>query len=82
MNIKIQTPDGVSEYPYIRDSVEYEKALAAGEISEGMDIVYRNYLVHIIHDGEMLVLTPISQFVQNPMDDMAMWTFMNGGVQP
>lgn len=77
MNIKIQTPDGVSEYTYIRDSVEYEKALAAGEISEGMDIVYRSFLVHIIHDGEMLVLTPISQ-----LDGMAMWTFMNGGVQP
>ena len=81
MNIKIQTPDGVSEYTYIRDSVEYEKALAAGEISEGMDIVYRNFLVHIIHDGEMLVLTPISQFVQNPMDGMGMWTFMGGGEQ-
>jgi len=78
--VQLQTPDGVQAYPFIPNSLEYEAAVAAGEITEGMDIVYRNYLVHIIHDSEMLVLTQIAQFVQNPMGGMQGWTFTVNGI--
>ena len=78
--VQIQTPDGIQTYPFIPNSLEYEAALAAGEIKEGMDIVYRSFLVHIIHDSEMLVLTRIAQFVQNPMGGMQGWTFTVNGV--
>lgn len=60
--IQIQTPDGIKAYPFVHDSIEYESAVADGEIAEGMDIVYRSFLVHIIHESEMLVLTQIMPF--------------------
>ena len=78
--VKLNTPDGIKDYPFVPDSVSYEAALASGEITEGMDIVYRSFLVHIIHDSEMLVLTQIAQFVQNPMGGMQGWTFTVNGV--
>ena len=46
--VKLNTPDGIKDYPFVPDSVSYEAALASGEITEGMDIVYR--IVSIYRD--------------------------------
>lgn len=57
--IQIQTPDGVKDYFFIPDSVTYDKAKEDGTIVEGMDVVYRQFLVHILYDMSMLILTQI-----------------------
>ena len=71
--IKIQTPDGIQEYVFIPDSTAYEQAQAEGLISEGMDIVYRQFLVHILSDMSMLVLTQILA----PAPQVS-WSFVGG----
>ena len=58
-NIKLQTPEGIREYLFIPGTAEYDAAREAGEISVGMDIVYKNYLVGIIDGFAMLVLEMI-----------------------
>ena len=78
--VQIPTPDGIKEYPFVGSSVEYESAVSSGEISEGMDIVYRHYLVHIIHDSEMLVLTKIVSVGANDMPGSMAWSFTVNGV--
>ena len=70
--IQVQTPEGVREYLFITGTAEYDAAREAGEIAIGMDIVYKNYLVGIIDNFEMLVLDMLSgvpQFDQG-MPDM------------
>ena len=57
--MQVQMPDGAQELVFIPDSVAYEAAMAAGEISAGMDIVYRGFIVHILPDFQMLVLTQL-----------------------
>ena len=54
--IRLQTPEGIRELPIARSSEEYETGKASGEIAVGMDIVYKNFLVRVIEDYEMLVL--------------------------
>lgn len=54
--IQLQTPDGVREFLLISGTAEYDAAREAGEIAIGMDIVYKNYLVGIIDNFEMLIL--------------------------
>jgi len=84
--IRLNTPEGIEEYPFVPDSISYEAAVAAGEITEGMDIVYRSFLVHIIHDNEMLVLTRIApmnvapEFPNGPAGGMEHWTFTVNGI--
>jgi len=58
--IQLQTPDGVKDYLFIPDSTAYEHAKAADIIASGMDIVYRQYLVHILPDMSMLILTQVA----------------------
>ena len=31
--VKLNTPDGIKDYPFVPDSVSYEAALASGEIT-------------------------------------------------
>lgn len=57
--IKLQTPDGIREYALVPGTNEFDSAKAAGEIHIGDEIVYRNFLVAIIEDFEMLVLERI-----------------------
>lgn len=57
--IKLQTPDGIREYVLVPGSDAYDAARGAGEIHIGDEIVYRNYLVAIMDDFEMLVLERI-----------------------
>lgn len=57
--IRLQTPDGIREYVLVPGTNEFDTAKAAGEIHIGDEIVYRNYLVAIIGDFEMLVLERI-----------------------
>ena len=71
--IVIQTPDGPKEYLYVPNSVEYDRAVADGKITEGMEIVYRQYLVHILSDMSMLILVQIM-----PAQPNVTWTFTGG----
>lgn len=71
--IQVQTPDGVQEYLFIPDSSVYDQAVAAGEVKEGMDIVYRGFLVHVLPDMSMLILTQI--LAPQPQIN---WTFVGG----
>ena len=65
--IQLQTPDGVQDYIFIPDSVAYDQAKEDGLIVEGMDLVYRQFLVHVLSDLSMLVLTQIAPMaVPNP----------------
>lgn len=57
--IKLQTPDGIREYALVPGSDAYDAARGAGEIHIGDEIVYRNYLVVIVDDFEMLVMERI-----------------------
>ena len=70
--IQIQTPDGVKAYLFVKDSVAYEQAIADGVLIEGMDIVYRKYLVHLLSDMTMLML------VQIMPDIGTAWSFAGG----
>ena len=63
--MQVQTPDGAQELIFIPDSVAYEAARAAGEIEVGMDIVYRGFLVHILPEFQMLVLSQMFPFGGN-----------------
>jgi len=58
--IQLQTPDGVQDYLFIANSIEYEQAIADELITNGMEIVYRQYLVHILPDMSMLILTQVA----------------------
>lgn len=64
--IQLQTPEGPGEYFFVPDSTAYEQAKEEGVIKEGMDIVYRQFLVHVLPDMSMLVLTKIMP-MQAPM---------------
>ena len=70
--IQIQTPDGVKAYLFAKDSVAYEQAIADGVLIEGMDIVYRKYLAHLLSDMTMLML------VQIMPDIGTAWSFAGG----
>ena len=75
--VQLQTPEGMIEYPFVPDSRAYDEAVAAGEITVGMDIVYRSFLVHIVTDFAMLILTPIAP----PMGaGMPGWSFQINGI--
>lgn len=64
--VMIRTPEGEREYKYIPDSDAYEAACSAGDISVGEDIVYREFIVHILPDYQMMLLTRIgSLFMWN-----------------
>jgi len=86
--IQIATPDGVGEYICVADGAVYEQAKTSGDISPGMDIVYRSFLVHILPDMSMLVLTRIQQmppqFVNHEnasgAPNAARWSFSVNGV--
>jgi hypothetical protein len=71
--IKIQTPDGVKSFLFAQNSVAYEQGIADGEITEGMDIVYRNYMVHVLSDMTMLMLIELL-----PPAPQINWTFVGG----
>ena len=75
--IQLQTPDGVQEFLFIQDSVVYDQAKENGWIYEGMEVVYRGYLVHILPDMTMLMLLNIL-----PQQPNVSWTFTGGVQQP
>lgn len=79
--IKLQTPEGVREFLLISGTAEYDAAREAGEIHVGDDIVYKNYLVWIIDNFEMLILDMLQGIPQfDPgMPDMGNWSFTING---
>ena len=71
--IKIQTPDGVKEYPVAENSVAFEAARDSGELTPGMEIIYRQFIVYLLADCQMLVLSQIAQMMPQS------FTFTMGG---
>lgn len=71
--IQIQTPDGVQDFLFIRDSLTYDQAKENGWIHEGMEVVYRQFLVHILPDMSMLMLLNVL-----PAQPNVSWTFVGG----
>ena len=72
--IQIQTPEGVKEYLCAPNSIEFEKARDSGEIMQGMEIVYRRFIVYLLADCQMLVLSQLA-----PMMPHGSVTFTMGG---
>lgn len=70
--IKLMTSEGAKEFWFIPDGAEYEAARVDGEIHIGDEIVYRNYLVIIIEDYEMLILERLQGM---PFGQNGSWSF-------
>lgn len=64
--VQIQTLDGVREYPFIPDAAAFKAAADAGEISVGDEIIYRQWVVLLLDDLEMLILTQHGVPFMNP----------------
>ena len=54
--IRLQTADGVREYKFVPHAAALQAAADAGEVGPGEEIIYREYLVLVLGDGEMLIL--------------------------
>ena len=63
--IKLQTRDGIREYKFVPSAAALTAAAGAGEISVGEDIVYREYIVMVLEDYELLILDRIPAPVMN-----------------
>ena len=57
--VKLQTNEGMREYMFAQDWAAYESAKNAGEIKVGDDLIYREYLVHILPEYRLLVIARI-----------------------
>ncbi len=84
--IRLQTLDGIREYPILPSAAALQAAADAGEISVGDEIVYREFIVLVLEDYELLILDRIPAQVMNmgpefvpPMGDgVNMQFFVNG----
>lgn len=63
--IQLQTRDGIREYKFVPSAAALTAAAGAGEISVGEDIVYREYIVMVLEDYELLILDRILAPVMN-----------------
>lgn len=54
--IRLQTADGVREYKFVPHAAALQAAADAGEVGPGEEIIYREYLVWVLGDSEMLIL--------------------------
>lgn len=84
--IKIQTNDGVREYPFVPDAAALKAAADAGEVKPGDEIVYKQWLVWIFGDiGYLVILErlniPVEVFGGGMgVPPQAQWSFtVNGG---
>lgn len=82
--IRLQARGGVHKIPYVPDSAAYEAARTAGELTVGMDIVYKTYIVQILEDYSMFIVDSIQKYmpVMN-MGDVPVggnWSFTVNGV--
>lgn len=79
--IKIETRDGVREYPFIPDAAAFKAAADAGEVKPGDDIVYRQWLVWVLDDvSYMLIMERLNipvEFFGGPQ--YPHWEFHTGG---
>ena len=91
--IRLPVSDGVKEFIWIPGDLEFESAKASGDIHIGDEIVYKNYVVGIIDNFEMLVLDtlqmvggfdpgmPDMDSFSAEMPDMGSWQQAPGGMQ-
>ena len=63
--VRIQTRDGVRELPFVPSAAALKAAADAGEVAVGDDIVYREWLVWLLEDYNMLILERLQ--VPNPV---------------
>lgn len=75
VKMKVQHPDGVHEYPVFGSYAEVEAALKANEIKTGDDIIYRGNIVHMLAEGQMLLVDILQM---NPTISFNMGGFPNG----
>jgi len=80
--IQLQTANGLKDYLFISDSFAYDQAKADGLIVEGMEVVYRGFLVHILPDMSMLILSQVAPMMSEPAftPDMSGCSFTINGV--
>ncbi len=79
--IRLQTLDGIREYPILPSAAALQAAADAGEISVGDEIVYREFIVLVLEDFELLVLDDLRNVmpVMGPMGNgVNMQFFVNG----
>lgn len=57
--VQIQTPEGVRNFPFYMDSAAVRAARDTGEIAVGDEIVYREHLVEVMENDQMLALERI-----------------------
>ena len=57
--VKVATSEGTREYLSIQDSNEFDAAREAGEIVAGQEIIYRTYVVYVLEDYGMLILSRV-----------------------
>jgi len=84
--ITLQTRDGIREYPLLPSAAALQAAADAGEISVWDEIVYREFIVLVLEDFELLILDRMPAPVMNmgpefvpPMGDGANFQFFVNG---
>ena len=87
--MRVQTAKGICEYKFLPTAAALQAAADAGEVSTGEEIIYRNHIVLVLEDFNLLILEQINaqpMFNMPPVPDGfgtngANWTFMVNGVQ-
>lgn len=67
--IKLQTNGEVREYKFLPDAAAFQAAACTGEIAVREEVVYREFIVLVLEDFEMLILDRIGgipQFFNQP----------------
>lgn len=82
--VRIQTMDGVREFPFVPHAAALQAAAYANEIMVGQEFIYREYIVMMLAENELLVLDriqmpvpPMGGWSQSP--DGMQWSFTMGG---
>lgn len=80
--IQIQTRDGIREYPFVSSAAALKAAADSGEITVGQELIYREYIVLVLEDYELLILDTVRNIVPfPPMDSDASFQFTAGPAQ-
>ena len=64
--IMLHTNEGAREYKILPTAAAFQAAADAEEIAVGEEVIYREYLVLVIEDFNMVILSYIGGFAQPP----------------